>query len=188
MDYETRKEIAKIKARLKELETKLAISSMPEEVSALLDDLGMLPDADVDNRVSLEMIEEFIVDMGYHTRSYPELSTIAFTDMFKDYEVILRNDDSIELSLGEELDPEVDLNILHLASSTQDMGVSVKLDNEKGTILFRLISCKLKPDTFRGSIRFFINLLNESSKKLFYDYTVLYESKRKSVRLSRLDN
>ena len=56
-----KKEIAKIKARLKELETKLAISSMPEEVSALLDDLGMLPDADVDNRVSLEMIEEYMM-------------------------------------------------------------------------------------------------------------------------------
>ena len=86
MDYETRKVIARLEARIRELEARLAISSMPDEVSALLDDLEMVPDTEVDERVSLEMIEEFIKDMGYKTQIYPELNIVVFTDLFKEYE------------------------------------------------------------------------------------------------------
>lgn len=60
MDHETRREIARLEARIRELEAKLAISSMPEEVSALVEDLQLVPDTREDDKVTLEMMEEFI--------------------------------------------------------------------------------------------------------------------------------
>ena len=186
MDYETRKVIARLEARIRELEARLAISSMPDEVSALLDDLEMVPDTEVDERVSLEMIEEFIKDMGYKTQIYPELNIVVFTDLFKEYELHLCSDDSIELVLLDVLDPDVDWNILYLLSSTKDVGANVRLDQTRGTIEYKVQSIELKPDTFRDSIRFFINLLNDSAQTVSYDYTVMFESKRRDNRRLRL--
>ena len=51
-------------ARIRELEARLAVSEMPEEVSALIEDLQLVPDTSEDDKVSLDMIDEFLKDMG----------------------------------------------------------------------------------------------------------------------------
>ena len=182
MDYETRKAIAKLEARIRELEARLAVSEMPEEVSALIEDLQLVPDTNEDDKVSLEMLDEFLKDMGYHTRKYQGTGLILFTDMFKDYELRLRSDGSIELILGEELDPDVNRNILYLITSLYDLSASVSLDLEKELVKYSVGSVTLKPDTYCETIRFFINLLDESSRKLQYHYRVMFESSRNNLR------
>jgi hypothetical protein len=165
MDYETRKEIARLEKRIRELEAKLAISSMPDEASALLDDLQMVPDTEPDETVTLEMIDEFIRDLGYQTRIYPEFGTIIFTDMFKDYELNLKDDGHISMILCEDLCPEVDRNMVYLIISTQDLSADVKMDPDKYTLEFSIQSIELKPQTYRDTIRFFIGSLNESERE-----------------------
>ena len=165
MDYETRKELARLEKRIRDLEAKLAISSMPDEASALLEDLQMVPDTDLDETVTLEMMDEFIRDLGYQTRIYPEFGTIIFTDMFKDYELNLKDDGHISLNLCEEICPEVDRNMVYLIISTQDLSADVKMDPDNFTLEFSIQSIELKPETYRDTIRFFIGLLNESERK-----------------------
>lgn len=184
MDYETRKEIAKLEAKIRELEAKLAISSMPDEVSALIDDLQMVPDTQEDNKVTLEMMEEFINDLGYMTHIYPEINSIVFTDMFKDYELHILDDDCrIRLCLCEDMDSEVDRNLIYLITSTRDLSVSVNMILEKNLIEFSLQSLPLKIDTYRDSIRFFIGLLNDSDKRLEYIYANEY-ARNKLIKVS----
>ena len=182
MDYETRKEIAKLEAKIRELEAKLAISSMPDEVSALIDDLQMVLDTQEDNKVTLEMMEEFIKDMGFQTKSYPEYNSISFTDMFQDFELnILEDDCTIRLSLYEDVNPDADRNMISLIISTRDLSVDVSLDQEKDMIIFSLQSTRLKPDTYRDSIRFFIRLLNDSEKRLESIYETAYTAKKRRL-------
>ena len=186
MDYETRKVIARLEARIRELEARMAVSEMPPEVSALLKDLQMVSDTGEDDKVSLEMIDEFIRDMGYKTRSYPAASMIVFTDMFNDYELRLRNDYTMELSLVEELEPGVNKNLLYLITSVYDLSVGVTLDLERETVEFSVSSATLKPDTYPETVRFLINVLGESSRKLDYHYRVLFESSRNTFHLVKL--
>lgn len=183
MDHETRKEIARLEARIKELEARLAISSMPEEVSALIEDLQMVPDTrEEDDKVTLEMMEEFIKDMGYQTISRPEYNSISFTDMFQDYELnILEDDCTIRLSLYEDVDPDADRNMINLIISTRDLSVDVSLDQEKDMIIFSLQSTRLKPDTYRDSIRFFIRLLEDSDRRLQSIYASSYAVRKKRI-------
>ena len=179
MDYETRKEIAKLEAKIRELEAKMAISSMPDEVSALIDDLQMVPDTRDEDKVTLEMMEEFIKDMGFKTISYPEYNSISFTDMFQDYELnILEEGCTIRLSLYEDLEPDADRNMIYYITSTHDLSVDVKLVQEKDLIIFSLQSIELKPDTYRDSIRFFIRLLNDSERRLEAIYASAYAVKK----------
>ena len=182
MDNETRKEIAKLKAKIKELEAKIAISSMPDEVSALIDDLQMVPDTQENDRVTLEMMEDFIKDMGFQTRSYPEYNSISFTDMFQDYELnILEDDCTIRLSLYEDLEPDADQSMIKLITATRDLSVDVRLDQEKELIIFSLQSIELKPDTYRDSIRFFIHLLNDSERRLESIYANEHASRSRRI-------
>lgn len=182
MDYETRKEIDKLKARVKELEAKLAIASMPDEVFALIEDLEMVPETREDDKVTLEMMDEFIKDMGYQTRFYPERESLVFTDMFKDYELIILDDDEIRLSLCEELDPDVDRNMLYLITQTKDMSTDVRFDWEKGLVEFSVQSVRLTQESYRADIRFFINLLNNTEQKLCSDYNHVRWIKKERIR------
>lgn len=182
MDHETRAAIAKLESRIKELEARLAVSEMPSEVSALLEDLQMVPDTGEDDSVTLEKIKEFIRDMGYQARRYLVADLIVFTDMFKDYELRLRNDDAIELRLVEELEPDVNKNILYLITSICDLSAGVTLDLEKETVEFSVSSATLKLETYRETIRFLINVLGESSRKLDYHYRTMFESSRNNLR------
>ena len=180
MDYETRKEIEKLKARVKELEARLAVASMPEEVSALLADLEMVPYTEEDDKVTLEMMDEFIKDMGYQTMLFPETGRIVFTDMFRDYALLLLDDCQIRLSLCEELDPDVNRNMLYLITETNDMSADIRFDWDKGLVEFSVHSVSLTRESYTHSIRFFINLLNESEYKLFssYDHVGLMKNER----------
>ena len=181
MDHETRKEIARLEARIKELETRLAISSMPEAVSALIEDLQLVPDTKEDDKVTLEMMEEFIKDMGYQTRIRPEYNSIIFTDMFQDYELdILEDGPIIQLSLYVDVNPDADLNMISLIISTRDLSVDVRLDQEKEMIVFSLQSSRLKPDTYRDSIRFFIRLLEDSERRLQSLYAGSYAVRKEN--------
>lgn len=182
MDQDTRKEIARLEARIKELETRLAISSMPEAVSALIEDLQLVPDTKEDDKVTLEMMEEFIKDMGYQTRIRPEYNSIIFTDMFQDYELdILEDGPTIRLSLYVDVNPDADLNMISLIISTRDLSVDVRLDQEKDMIVFSLQSTRLEPDTYRDSIRFFIRLLEDSDRRLQSLYAGSYAVRKESV-------
>lgn len=184
MDYETRREIARLEAKIRELEARLAIKSMPDEVSALIDDLQMVPDTREEEHVTLEMMEEFIKDIGYQTRRYPELDSISFTDMFQEYELrILDNDCRIRLSLYEEVNPDADRSMINLITSTRDLSVDVELNQEKDLIIYSLRSIPLRPDTYRDSIRFFIRLLDDSEKRLESIYASSY-----AVRKHRIGN
>ncbi|MBR1927215.1 MAG: hypothetical protein IJ840_05645 [Bacteroidales bacterium] len=181
MDHETRKEIVHPEARIKELETRLAISSMPEVVSALIEDLQLIPDTEEDDKVTLAMMEEFIKDMGYQTRSRPEYNSIIFTDMFQDYALnILEDGPAIQLSLYVDVNPDADLNMISLIISTRDLSVDIRLDQEKDMIVFSLQSTRLKPDTYRDSIRFFIRLLEDSDRRLQSLYAGSYAAKKES--------
>ena len=182
MDYETKKEIDKLKARVKELEARLAVSSMPDEASALLADLGMVPETGEDDKVTLEMMDEFIKDMGYQTRVFTETGSIVFTDMYKDYELILLDDSQIRLSLCNELDPDVDRNTLILITETRDLSVDIRFDWKKNLIEYSVHSVELTKDSFRHSIRFFINLLNESEERLNSCYANARYAKAKRIR------
>lgn len=182
MDYETRKEIDKLKARIKELEAKQAVASMPEEVSMLIEDLEMVPETEEDDRVTLEMMEEFIKDMGYQTICNSELGSIVFSDMYKDYELILLKDDRIRLSLCEEIDPDIDRNMLYLITATRDLSVDIRFDWGKSLIEFSVGSVELSQDSYRHSIRFFINLLNESEYKLYSNYDYVRVANRRRLR------
>lgn len=185
MDSETRKEIAGLKARIRELEARLAISSMPAEVSALIDDLQLVPETREEEKVTLEMMEEFIKDMGFKTISYPEYGSISFTDMFQDYELnILKDDCTIRLSLYEEVEPDADRNMIKLITATQDLGVDVRLDQEKDLIIFSLQSIGLKPDTYRDSIRFFIRNLNDSERRLEAIYATSHAVRKQRIGLA----
>ena len=178
MDYDTRKEINNLKARVKELEARLAVASMPSEVSALIEDLEMVPDTE-EEKVTLEMMEEFIKDMGYQTRIRPEYNSIIFTDMFQDYELdILEDGPIIQLSLYVDVNPDADLNMISLIISTRDLSVDVRLDQEKDMIVFSLQSSRLKPDTYRDSIRFFIRLLEDAERRLQSLYAGSYVAKK----------
>ena len=180
MDNETRKEIAKLKAKIRELESRLAISSMSDEVAALIDDLQMVPETREEEKVTLEMMEEFIKDIGFQTRSYPEYNSISFTDMFQDYELnILEDDCTIRLSLYEDVEPDADRNMIYYITSTYDLSVDVKLVQEKDLIIFSLQSIPLKPDTYRDSIRFFIRNLNDSERRLEAIYASAYAEKKR---------
>ena len=182
MDYETRKEIEKLKARVKELEARLAVASMSDEVSALIEDLEMVPETGEDDKVTLEMMDEFIKDMGYQTLFYPERESLVFTDMFKDYELIILDDDEIRLSLCEELDPDVDRNMLYLITQTKDMSTDVRFDWEKGLVEFSVQSVRLTQESYRSDIRFFINLLNNTEQKLCSDYNHVWTLKKERIR------
>lgn len=182
MDYDTRKEIEKLKARVKELEARLAVASMPEEVTALIEDLEMEPETGGDDKVTLEMMDEFIKDMGYQTLFYPERESIVFTDMYNDYELILSDDNQIRLSLCEELDHDVDRNMLYLITQTKDMSTDVRFDWVKGLIEFSVQSVKLDQESYRSDIRFFINLLNETERKLCSDYNHVWTLKKERTR------
>lgn len=182
MDYETRREIDKLKARVKELEARLAVASMPDEASALLADLGMVPETGEDDKVTLEIMDEFIKDMGYQTRVYPEKGSIVFTDMYKDYELILLDDSQIRLSLCEELDPDVNRSMLYLITETNDMSTDIRFDWEKGLIEYSVRSVDLTQETYRSSIRFFINLLNETEYKLESYYNHVWWIKKERIR------
>lgn len=181
MDYETRKEINKLKARVKELEARLAVASMPSEVSALIEDLEMVPDTE-EEKVTLEMMEEFIKDMGYQTWFYPELESLVFTDMYKDYKLVMLDESHIRLSLCEELEPDVNRNILYLIAETKDMSTDIRFDWEKGLIEFSVYSVGLTQDSFRSSLRFFINLLNEAEYKLESYYNHVWAMNKKRIR------
>ena len=175
MDRETRKEISRLEARVKELEARLAISSMPDEISSWLEDLGMEPDTDAENhRVTLDLMEEFIKGLGYKTRQYPEWNAMWFSDFFKDYELYYLNDGSIKLYLCEYLDPDADRNVLEIIKSTLDLGCDVTLDYENEAIRYCIMSSPLKPDEFGATIRFFLNVLDDSSKRL-YQYYIHYK-------------
>ena len=181
MNHETRKEIARLEARIRELEARLAVSEMPPEVSALLEDLQMVPDTGDDDRVTLEMIGEFLKDMGYQTRIRPEYNSIIFTDMFQDYELdILEDGPTIRLSLYVDVNPDADLNMISLIISTRDLSVDVRLDQEKEMIVFSLQSTRLKPDTYRDSIRFFIRLLEDSERRLQSLYAGSYAVRKEN--------
>ena len=181
MDYETRKEINNLKARVKELEAKMVISEMPCEVSALIEDLEMVPDTE-EVKVTLEMMEEFIKDMGYQTWFYPELESLVFTDMYKDYKLVMLDDGHIRLSLCEELEPDVNRNMLYLIAETMDMSTDIRFDWEKGLIEYSVYSVDLTQESFRSSIRFFINLLNEAEYKLESYYNHVWSMKKKRIR------
>lgn len=174
--------MSRLETRIRELEARLAVSEMPPEVSALLEDLQMVPDTGEDDRVTLEIIEEFVKDIGYQTRRYPAADLIVFTDMFRDYELRLRSDDTMELILHEELEPDVNKNILYLITSIYDLSAGVTLDLERETVEFSVSSATLKPDTYRETIRFLINVLGESSRTLDYHYRVMFESSRNNIR------
>ena len=182
MNHETRKEIARLEARIRELEARLAVSEMPPEVSALLEDLQMVPDTGDDDRVTLEMIGEFLKDMGYQTRRYPAAGLIVFTDMFKDYELRLRSDDTIELRLVEDIEPDANRNILYLITSIYDLSAGVTLDLERKTVEFSVSSATLRPDTYPETVRFLINVLGESSRTLDYHYRAMFESSGNNIR------
>lgn len=182
MDHETRREIARLEARIRELEARLAISSMPEEVSALVEDLQLVPDTREDDKVTLEMMEKFIKDMGYKTRSHPEYNIITFTDMFQDYELkILEDGRGIRLSLLVDVNPDADLNLIDMIISTRDLSVDVRLDKEREVIVFSLQSSKLKPDTYSESIRFFIRLLEDSDRRLQSIYASSHAVRKESI-------
>ena len=182
MDYETRKEINKLKARVKELEARLAVASMPSEVSALIEDLEMVPEIEDEDTVTLEMMDEFIKDMGYHTWFYPELESLVFTDMYKDYKLVMLDESHIRLSLCEELEPDVNRNMLYLIAETMDMSTDIRLDWEKGLIEYSVYSVDLTQESFRSSIRFFINLLNEAEYKLESYYNHVWAMNKKRIR------
>lgn len=182
MDYETRREIDKLKARIKELEVKIAISEMPTEVSALIEDLEMVPDTEEEKKVTLEMMDEFIKDMGYQTRFYPEMDILVFTDMYKDYKLVMLDESHIRLSLCEELEPDVNRNMLYLIAETMDMSTDIRFDWEKGLIEYSVYSVDLTQESFRSSIRFFINLLNEAEYKLESYYNHVWSMKKKRIR------
>ena len=178
MDYETRKEINKLKARVKELEARLAVASMPSEVSALIEDLEMVPDKEDEDKVTLE----FIKDMGYQTRFYPERESLVFTDMYKDYKLVMLDESHIRLSLCEELEPDVNRNMLYLIAETMDMSTDIRFDWEKGLIEYSVRSVDLTQETYRSSIRFFINLLNETEYKLESYYNHVWWIKKERIR------
>lgn len=182
MDYETRKEINKLKARVKELEARLAVASMPSEVSALIEDLEMVPDKEDEDKVTLELMEEFIKDMGYQTRFYPERESLVFTDMYKDYKLVMLDESHIRLSLCEELEPDVNRNMLYLIAETMDMSTDIRFDWEKGLIEYSVHSVDLTQESFRSSIRFFINLLNEAEYKLESYYNHVWAIQKKRIR------
>ena len=182
MDYETRKEIEMLKARVKELEARLAVASMPDEASALLADLEMVPETREEDKVTLEMMDEFIKDMGYQTRVYPETWSIVFTDMYKDYQLLVLDGDRIRFSLCEELDPDVDRNMLYLITETRDMISDIRFDWEKGLIEFSVQSAELTSESYRSTIRFFINLLNESEDRLYSHYNHVWRIKKERIR------
>ena len=170
MDYDAKNEIARLKARIRELEAELALCKMPDEASSLIEDLEMVPDAGDENQVTLDMMEDFIKDMGYQTRIYPESGNIIFTDMFRDYELLMLNDNQIRLSLCEEILPGADLGTLYLITATRDLSTDVRFDLEKNLVEFSLQSVDLTSESYKHSIRFFINVLNDSEYKLYSSY------------------
>lgn len=182
MEAETSKAIARLEARIRELEAKLAMASMPDEAQALLDDLQMELAPGEAERVSLDSVEAFLQDMGYQTRRFEEFRLISFTDMFRDYTVQLMSDGSAEMVLGEGLDPDADRNLLLLLTTLCDTDVSISLNLKKELIEFSVGSIELDPDSYRSTIRFYINLLDEASKNLCRHYAALSESQRKGDR------
>lgn len=171
MDYETREKISQLEARIKELEAKLTMASLPEEAAGLLDDLRMVPDTQNERwDLTLDILDEFVKDMGYQTITHPEINLIQFTDMFKDYELKLLENNQIRMSYFEDIDSDADRNIVYYLVSTQDLSVEVEIDSENDRIIFTVHSIELKPDSFRDSIRFFIGLLNDSARRLDYFY------------------
>lgn len=159
------------------------MASMPDEAQALLDDLQMeLAPAGEAERVSLDSIEAFLQDMGYQTRRFEEFRLISFTDMFRDYTVQLMSDGSVEMILGEGLDPDADRNLLLLLTTLCDTDVSISLNLKKELIEFSVGAIELDPDSYRSTIRFYINLLDEASKNLCRHYAALSESQRRSPR------
>ena len=169
-DYDAKNEIARLKARIRELEAELALCKMPEEASSLIQDLDMVPDAGDDDQVTLDMMDEFIKDMGYQTLVYPESGNIVFTDMFRDYELLLLNDNQIRLSLCEEIFPDADRGTLYLITASRDLSTDVRFDWEKNLVEFSVRSVDLTSDSYKHCIRFFINILNESEYKLYSSY------------------
>ena len=178
MDHETRKEIAALKARVKELEARLAISGMPDEASALIADLGLeVETREEEERLDIFMIEEFIKLLGYQTRTEKRSNLIFFTDMFKDYHLVLREDKSIKLSMLEPLDSDIDFNMLTQLDFTQDLGIELSLNKDSSEVEFSVYSVALDVDSYREAIRFFLGLLNEKADKLYS-----YYFRAKSVR------
>lgn len=183
MDYETREKISQLEARIKELEAKLTMASLPEEAAALLDDLRMVPDTQNERwDLTLDVLDEFIKDMGYQTIKYPEINLFQFTDMFNDYELKLLDNNKIRLSYIEDIDSDTDRNMIYLLVSTQDLSAEVEIDSENDRIIFTVHSIELKPDTFRDSVRFFIGLLNDSARRLNYFYCNAISINKTTIR------
>ena len=171
MDNETRKEIEALKARVRELEARLALSGMPGEAAELIADLGLeVETREEEPRLDIFMIEDFLKLLGYHTRTEARLNLIFFTDMFKDYHLVLRDDMSIKLSLFEALDPDVDFNLLTYLNVTQDLGIGLNMNKEAGEVEFSVYSTALGVDSFRETVRFLIALLDEKENILFNSY------------------
>lgn len=63
-----------------------------------------------------------------------------------------------------------------------DTGEDDKVSLEQELVKYSVGSVTLKPDTYCETIRFFINLLDESSRKLRYHYRVMFESSRNNLR------
>lgn len=186
MDSETRKEIESLRARVKELEARLAISGMPDEASALISDLGLeVETREEPPRLDIFMIEEFIKLLGYQTRTKPGRNLIFFTDMFKDYHLVLREDMSIELSLLESLDTDFDFNLLSYLYSTLDLGIGLNINKETGEVEFSVCSIALNVDSYRETIRFLIGLLDEKSSQLYSCYHNARRARRDTTRTTQ---
>ncbi len=186
MDKEAEREIERLKARIRELEAKLAVASMPGEVSALLEDLDMVPDTAEEPGVTLEMMEEFVSFMGYETCVVPAADTFLFTDMFKEYGLELHAGDTITLSLFVPLSPEADRTLLSFLIGTRDLGADGKFDMEKDAVILSLHSVGLTKDSYRSTIRFFIGELDEAEKSLFSMYDAVCEGRKEGRYMVRM--